>query len=88
MMFRTNPEQPAETVFTKLELKLLDKLKGAPHPDSPPCLGHYLLKLAQLGGYLARASDPPPGNKIFWRGLTRLHDIHLGYLLAKGDVGN
>jgi len=53
-----------------------------------PYLGHYLLKLAQLGGYLARASNPPPGNKIFWRGLTRLNDIHLGYLLAKGDVGN
>jgi hypothetical protein len=88
MQFRANPEQPAETVFTKLEIKLLDQLKGPPHPDSPPCLGHYLLKLAQLGGYLARASDPPPGNKIFWRGLTRLHDIHLGYLLAKGDVGN
>jgi hypothetical protein len=83
MQFRANPEQPAETVFTKLELKLLDKLKGSPHPDAPPCLGHYLLKLAQLGGYLARANDPPPGNKIFWRGLTRL-----GYLLAKGDVGN
>jgi len=42
----------------------------------------------QLDGYLARASDPPPGNKILWGGLTRLHDIHLGYLLAKGDVGN
>jgi hypothetical protein len=35
-----------------------------------------------------RASAPPPGNKIFWRGLTRLTDIHLSYLLAKGDVGN
>jgi len=43
---------------------------------------------AQPDGYLARASDPPPGNQIFWRGLTRLNDINLGYLLAKGDVGN
>jgi len=44
--------------------------------------------LAQLGGYLARASVPPPGNQIFWRGLTRLHDLYLCYLLANGDVGS
>lgn len=37
---------------------------------------------------LPRAGDPPLGNQIFSRGLTRLQDIHLGYLLAKGDVSN
>jgi hypothetical protein len=44
--------------------------------------------VALLGGYLTRASDPPPGNIITWRGLSRLTDIHVGYVLAKGDVGN
>jgi len=28
------------------------------------------------------------GIKIFWPGLTRLTDNHLGYLSAKGDVDN
>ncbi|WP_314963791.1 hypothetical protein [Bradyrhizobium cosmicum] len=27
-------------------------------------LSHYLIKIARLGGYLARANDPPPGNLI------------------------
>ncbi|MHC2440304.1 hypothetical protein [Bradyrhizobium sp. USDA 4451] len=38
-------------------------------------LSCYLIKIARLGGYLARASDPPPGNTVMWRGLSRLTDI-------------
>jgi hypothetical protein len=40
-------------------------------------LSHYLIKLARLGGYLARNSDPPPGNETIWRGLNHLVDIQL-----------
>ncbi|MBA4191382.1 MAG: transposase, partial [Planctomycetaceae bacterium] len=29
--------------------------------------------------YLAWAKDPPPGNEVIWRGLTRLADILLGF---------
>jgi hypothetical protein len=36
---------------------------------------------------LARASDPPPGNLVMWRGLSRLTDIVLGFEAAK-LVGN
>ena len=31
--------------------------------------------LAQLGGYLARANDPPPGPTHTWRGWQRLQDF-------------
>jgi hypothetical protein len=48
----------------------------------------YLVGIAKLGGYLARAKDPPPGNMVIWRGLTRLIDIHLGFELSRGIVGN
>jgi hypothetical protein len=41
-------------------------------------LSHYLTKIARLGGYLARATDPPPGNTAIWRGLSRLRDIEMG----------
>jgi len=27
-------------------------------------LSRYLIKIAQFGGYLARANDPPPGNTV------------------------
>lgn len=45
--------------------------------------------LARLGGYLARAADPPPGNMVVWQGLTRLTDIKLGTEIAgEQNVGN
>lgn len=48
----------------------------------------YLIKVARLGGYLARAHDPPPGNKVIWRGLTRLTDIELGAIIGAQLMGN
>jgi hypothetical protein len=48
----------------------------------------YLLAIAKLSGYLARAKDPPPGNMVIWRGLTRLIDIHLGFELSGQVVDN
>ena len=78
--------------MTDLELKILDRMvKPLPRQrssESPPTLADCLLKLARLGGYLARANDPPPGNLVIWRGLSRLTDLHLGFLLAQSDVGN
>jgi len=29
-----------------------------------------------------RASDPPPGNLVMWRGLSKLADIILGFNIA------
>jgi hypothetical protein len=49
---------------------------------------HYLLAVAKLGGYLARTKDPPPGNMVVWRGLTRLTDLCLGFELNDPVVGN
>ena len=44
--------------------------------------------IAELGGYLARSKDPPPGDLVIWRGLTRLMDILLGFELSGQVVGN
>jgi Transposase DNA-binding len=90
MVCRVDPKESPEIALTKAEIALLDKLTGPPHRHDKrqKDLGHYLLAIARLGGYLARASDPPPGNTVMWRGVARLTDIHLGFLLAKGDVGN
>lgn len=54
----------------------------------PKTLSHYLTKIAQLGGYLALASDLPPGNIVMWRGLSRPTDIELGFLLGAIVVRN
>ena len=47
----------------------------------------YLTQIARLGGYLACASDPPPGNTVMWRGWSRLMDIKLGAAIAGATCG-
>ena len=80
MMARAAPDAPPTIALTPPEIKILNHLvsdsgnRGAKQNT----LQLYLTKLARLGGYLARASDPPPGNTVVWRGLRRLADIHLG----------
>jgi len=90
MINRSQPQAPPEVGFTKLELYLLDTLitNKPGTKQQKKSLHTYLMKLARLGGYLARAHDPPPGNKIIWRGLTRLTDIELGAFIGAQLVGN
>lgn len=90
MMNRTSPDARPEVVFTALELRVLDRVvKDKPHADRRKrSVSRYLTKLAQLGGYLARNSDPPPGNMVIWRGLSRLVDIELGIMVGAQLVGN
>jgi Transposase DDE domain len=89
MLDRSDSGMSAGHVFSKTERQLLDHLV----PDRPVDravkrpLSFYITKLARLGGYLARADDPPPGYKLMWRGLSRLTDIELGFNAAK-FVGN
>lgn len=87
---RLQPDGAPHVGFTELELYLLDTLiRNKTDGDKPTkSLGTYLIKLARLGGYLARAHDPPPGNKVMWRGLTRLTDIELGAIIGAQLVGN
>ena len=90
MLNRTAPDAPPQMALTDGEISVLDQLV----PDTATIrrkrktLSHYLTKLARLGGYLARASDPPPGNTVMWRGLSRLTDIQIGVDIGAGNVGN
>lgn len=77
MMHRIAPAAPPTVALTSNEIAVLDRLgmNGECHEGS---LADYLLVIARLGGYLARKSDPPPGNMVIWRGWNRLADIVLG----------
>jgi len=86
MLHRAAPQLPASVIFTPVELQLLQRV----HPNAvgvSPSLEGSLLQLAKLGGYLARASDPPPGTLVIWRGLARLTDMHLGFSLVDKTCG-
>jgi len=68
---------------------ILDRMVPGPTcpPDSSP-LTIYVVKMARLGGFLARRGDGVPGSTVLWRGLSRLTDIEIGMVLAREDVGN
>jgi hypothetical protein len=79
MLHRENTDKEPTAVFTENELNIFDNLvKLKRHETSQPrSLSNYIRKMAKLGGYLAQAGDPPPGNLVIWRGFSRLSDIHL-----------
>ena len=80
MMTRAAPHAAPTIVLTSQEITILDHLIGdnGNRGARPGTLQLYITKLARLGGYLARMSDPPPGNTVIWRGLRRMADIQLG----------
>jgi Transposase DNA-binding len=90
MLNRVAPEAPPVLALTPLEIDLLDRLVKEKREGSQfeKNLSTSLSKIARLGGYLARAKDAPPGNLVMWRGLSRLTDIELGFLLGAQLVGN
>ena len=88
MTSRATPEAPAGVALTEVEVAILDRLAGDSGAPESPTASHDLVAIAKLGGYLARVKDPPPGNMVIWRGLTRLMDIQLGFELSNPVVGN
>jgi hypothetical protein len=65
MINRELPVVSPQIVFSDIELKILNQLK----PDNKKTsknLSEYILKIAKLGGYLARSTDPPPGHTVIW----------------------
>jgi len=90
MINRSAPDIDAGVVFTDREQEILDFLVPDKAPSRPGSntLGIYLTKVAKLGGYLARGCDPPPGNTVLWRGMSRLIDISLGSAIAPQLMGN
>lgn len=89
MVNRTNPKASSQDVFTDTEIEILDQLAGdTTQRPIKRNVASCLNVVAKLGGYLARRNDPPPGNMVLWRGLSRLTDIHLGFELSQRVVGN
>ena len=83
MVNRAAPDASPRLALTEGEVRLLDRMASHLGNRSPPTtLSSYLTQSARLGGYLARASDPPPGNTVMWHGWSRFMDIKLGAAIA------
>jgi hypothetical protein len=88
MINRAAPDALPRLALSEGEVCLLDRMASRPSNGSPPAtLSSYLTQIARLGGYLARASDPPPGNTVMWRGWSRLMDIKLGADIVGATCG-
>ncbi|WP_308431164.1 IS4 family transposase [Leptospira borgpetersenii] len=89
MMNRSTNFVSPDIRLTATEIHLLDELIKNKNCDNKQkkTLTNYITKIARLDGYLARSSDPPPGNMVIWRGFSRLTDITLGFKLAKNNCG-
>jgi transposase-like protein/DDE family transposase len=77
---RRDPERPAHEV---LDADLLAVV--AAQADQAPVLmttGAFWKAVAQMGGYLARQGDGPPGWKTLWKGWLRVQTLLEGVHLA------
>ena len=86
---RLDGDRPCTVAFSDAEWQVLyrHRMCAAP-PAEPPSLRDAVWWTAALGGFLGRTGDGEPGVKVLWRGLTRLQDIVVGFLLASRVVGN
>ena len=76
---RDSPELPAATLFSATEIAALQDFAADRELPPPENLGLAVRTTAQLGGYLNRRHDPPPGIRILWEGYTRLATIAQTY---------
>ena len=88
MAKRQTKHAAPEIALTNNEMKILDLVVEDKIPPPKKTLTDYIRKIARLGGYLDRKNDPPPGNMVLWRGMSRLTDIHLGATIGAKLVGN
>ena len=84
---RSCPEASCETVFEPAEWKSVWKVVRRENPPAaPPSLGVMVRLVAQLGGYVNRKRDDPPGPQTVWIGLQRVHDFATCWQLFGPDA--
>jgi hypothetical protein len=90
MLNRVAPTASPTMALTRTETSVLDLLSQGRtfSKHRTATLSSYLTQIARLGGYLARTKDPPFGNAVLWRGVSRLSEIKLGFVMAAQLVGN
>ncbi len=81
---RVRPEAACTQVLSRQEWQVLyaHHHQRLPAAAPIPTLSQAVLWVAKLGGYWGRKNDAPPGVKVLWRGMTRLHEMVDGFALA------
>jgi len=95
LLARVAPDLPCTALLDPDEWQALYCIihRSPTPPATPPTLRQAVRWIAQLGGFLARASDGEPGPITLWRGFHHLADHTAMYRLLRPDprprhVGN
>jgi hypothetical protein len=76
MLGRQCPQLRCDAVLTEAEWKSVWVIvHGQEAPAQAPPLGDMVRLIAELGGYLNRKHDGPPGPQTMWIGLQRMRDF-------------
>jgi hypothetical protein len=86
---RNTPQATCEVLLTRQQWQTLYMLKHKTHilPHHPPSLLQVTIWIAQMGGYLNRKSDGPPGLKTIWLGYEILNHATNLFSIFKKNLG-
>lgn len=78
---RATPDAPCTVYFTAQEwIALMTFLRRKKvDPSQPPTVGEFMVAVAELGGYVNKKSQGPPGSKTLWRGMSRFATVVEAY---------
>ena len=80
MLGRECPKMSCDAVLSEAEWKSVYVIvTGKAAPATPPMLGVMVKMIAELGGYLNRKHDGPPGPQATWIGLQRVRDFAIAW---------
>lgn len=76
---RQEPDTPAEEAISPTEREVLERATGR----SVGTVADAVLAVARIAGFVPVPSAPTPGVKSLWLGFRKLHDMVLGFQLAR-----
>jgi hypothetical protein len=80
MLSRARPRLRCDAVLSEAEWKSVYVLvTDEEAPAQPPLLSAMVTMIAELGGYLNRKHDGPPGPQTTWIGLQRMRDFAIAW---------
>ena len=80
MSGRTCPTMRCDALLSEAEWKSIYVIMtNEEAPAKPPLLSEMVKMIAELGGYLNRKHDGPPGPKAMWIGLQRMRDFTIAW---------
>jgi hypothetical protein len=85
MLSRTTPDLSCTALLATEEWQALycHAHRVADPPPIPPSLRQAVSWIAQIGGFLARKNDGPPGPQVLWRGFQLLPHITHMFLIMR-----